>query len=155
MEKNKSIVLAVGMLIVGLVIGGAFGSKGDRDGRYGFDKSGRGDKVEKYAKYGAPNQMSSHMMPNGEMMSNGMGSMSMADMMTSMNAELQGKSGDAFDQAFLSEMIVHHQGAVEMAKLALTNAKHQEIKDLAKAIIAAQNKEIGDMQSWAKAWYQK
>ena len=81
--------------------------------------------------------------------------MSMADMMQSMNAELQGKTGDSFDQAFLSEMIIHHEGAVEMAQLALTNAKHQEIKDLAKAIIAAQNKEIADMKGWMKAWYQK
>jgi uncharacterized protein (DUF305 family) len=92
------------------------------------------------------------MMPNGQMMGNG-GSMSMADMMTSMNAELKGKTGDAFDQAFLSEMIVHHQGAVEMAQLALTNAKHQEIKDLASAIITAQNKEIAEMKAWQKSWY--
>lgn len=156
MEKNKSIALAVGMLIVGFVIGSAVGGRGDRDGRYGFDKGGRADKTGQYAQYGAPNQMmnGTHMMPNGEMMGNG-GSMSMVDMMTSMNAELQGKTGDAFDQAFLSEMIVHHQGAVEMAKLALTNAKHQEIKDLAKAIIAAQNKEIGDMQTWQKSWFQQ
>ena len=61
--------------------------------------------------------------------------------------------GPEFDAAFISEMIVHHQGAVEMAELALTNAQHQEIKDLAKAIITAQNKEISDMQAWQKAWY--
>jgi uncharacterized protein (DUF305 family) len=74
-------------------------------------------------------------------------------MMASMNAALAGKTGDAFDQAFLSEMIVHHEGAVEMARLALTNAKHQEIKDLATAIIAAQNKEIDQMKAWQTAWY--
>jgi len=74
-------------------------------------------------------------------------------MMMSMNAELEGKTGDAFDQAFLSEMIIHHEGAVEMAELALTNAKHQEIKDLANAIIGAQNEEISQMKGWQKAWY--
>ena len=95
-----------------------------------------------------------HMMPDGSMMSNdGSSNMSMADMMSSMNAELKGKTGDAFDKAFLSEMIVHHQGAVEMAQAALTNAKHKEIKDLANAIISAQNKEISQMQQWQKAWY--
>jgi uncharacterized protein (DUF305 family) len=77
----------------------------------------------------------------------------MSDMMTSMNAELKGKTGDEFDRAFLAEMIVHHQGAVEMARLALTNAQHKEIKDLANAIIAAQNKEIAEMNAWQKAWY--
>jgi uncharacterized protein (DUF305 family) len=94
-----------------------------------------------------------HQMPDGSMMGNGGETMSMEDMMASMNAELEGKTGDAFDQAFISEMIMHHQGAVEMAELALTNAKHQEIKDLANAIISAQNKEIADMKAWQKAWY--
>lgn len=79
--------------------------------------------------------------------------MTMADTMTGMNAELKGKTGDAFDQAFLAEMIVHHQGAVEMAQLALTNAQHQEIKELAGGIISAQNKEIAEMKKWQKSWY--
>ncbi len=77
----------------------------------------------------------------------------MHGVMAGMNAQLQGKSGDAFDRAFLSEMIVHHKGAVEMAELALKNAKHQEIIDLAKAIIAAQEKEIADMKNWEQKWY--
>lgn len=143
MQKNKVIAIAVLMLIIGLVLGSMLDSKMDKKGKYGYGKD-RGGQM-----------MNSHMMPNGEMMSNGTESMSMADMMQSMNAELQGKTGDAFDQVFLSEMVVHHEGAVEMAQLALTNAKHQEIKDLAKAIIAAQNKEIADMKGWMKAWYQK
>ena len=45
--------------------------------------------------------------------------------MTEMNAALSSKTGDTFDEAFLLEMIAHHQGAVQMANLALTNAKHQ------------------------------
>ncbi len=98
------------------------------------------------------NSGTAHMMPDGTMMG---GNTSMASMMTSMNAGLQGKTGDAFDQEFLAEMIVHHQGAIDMAKLALINAKHQEIKDLATAIIAAQTKEIGEMKQWQKAWYNK
>ncbi len=79
--------------------------------------------------------------------------MSMAEMMASMNAELQGKTGDDFDKAFLNEMIMHHEGAVGMAQAALTNAKHQEIKTLAAAIISAQNKEITEMKVWLKNWY--
>jgi len=132
MQKN-TIVVAVVALVLGLGVG------------YGLSANSR---VQE--KYESAN--GTHMMPGGHMMANG-GSMDMDDMMASMNAELQGKSGDAFDQAFLSEMIVHHEGAVEMAKLALQGAKHQEIKDLATAIISAQNKEIGDMKSWQKSWY--
>jgi uncharacterized protein (DUF305 family) len=90
------------------------------------------------------------MMPDGTMMG---GNTDMASMMANMNAGLQGKTGDTFDQEFLAEMIVHHQGAIDMAKLALTNAKHQEIKDLAQAIISAQTKEINEMRQWQKSWY--
>lgn len=96
------------------------------------------------------NNNSSHMMPDGTMMGGGS---DMSSMMADMNLALQGKTGDAFDKEFLSEMIVHHQGAVQMAQLALANAKHQEIKNLANDIIAAQNKEIAEMEMWQKSWY--
>ena len=54
--------------------------------------------------------------------------------------------------AFLLEMIVHHQGAVDMAKQAQKQAKHQEIIDLSQKIIDAQNSEIEMMKSWQKSW---
>lgn len=47
----------------------------------------------------------------------------------------------------------HHQGAGDMAKLALSKAKHPEIKQLAEAIIKDQNREIQQMQSWDRQWY--
>lgn len=97
------------------------------------------------------NNTMTHQMPGGAMMDSD--DMSMSDMMSSMNEALKGKTGDAFDKAFISEMIVHHEGAVEMAKLALTNAKHVEIKNLANAIISAQNTEISQMKEWNKVWY--
>lgn len=77
-----------------------------------------------------------------------MSSMSMDDM----TAELQGKTGDAFDKAFLAAMIAHHQGAVEMAQQATQNAKHQEVKDLSSDIITAQQKEIAAMRQWQTDW---
>lgn len=60
--------------------------------------------------------------------------------------------GEDYDRMFLANMIAHHQGAVDMANLALTNAKHQELKDMANNIITAQNKEITEMQSWQTQW---
>lgn len=74
--------------------------------------------------------------------------MSMSDMTSS----LKNKSGDDFDKAFISEMITHHQGAIDMANLAKLNAKHDEIKKLADNIVTAQNKEIGEMKSWQTQW---
>lgn len=136
MQKNTGIIIAIVTLVVGLGLGYTVGaSKAPAPVADNSSMSGM------------------HMMPDGTMMGNNGQSMSMADMMASMNAELEGKTGDAFDQAFISEMIMHHEGAVEMAQLALTNAKHQEIKDLANAIITAQNKEIADMRAWQSAWY--
>lgn len=80
--------------------------------------------------------------------SSAMSSMSMDDMTTS----LRGKTGDKYDEAFIASMIVHHEGAVEMAKLSNTRAKHDEIKELSKAIIAAQEKEIAEMKQWQVDW---
>src|SRR5690349_17823211 len=62
-------------------------------------------------------------------------------------------SGDAFDQAFLLQMIAHHAMAVQMARPAASTATHQETRDLANAIITAQTREIGQMRDWLKAWY--
>ena len=79
--------------------------------------------------------------------------MTMGSMMASMNAGLEGKTGDEFDKAFLTEMTAHHVGAVQMAEMALQNAKHTEIKNMAQEIITAQNAEIKQMQDWKTSWY--
>lgn len=71
---------------------------------------------------------------------------------TAMSTSLKGKTGDALDHEFIIAMTGHHTGAIDMASLALSNAKHQEIKDLANDIIDAQTREITQMQEWAKAW---
>ncbi len=93
-----------------------------------------------------------HKMSNGSMMSND--SMSdMGHMMQGMMGGLEGKTGDEFDKAFLSEMIVHHQGAVEMAQAVLKSSKRPELIKLADDIISAQNKEIDMMKGWQTAWF--
>jgi len=74
--------------------------------------------------------------------------MSMADM----TEQLKSKTGDDFDKAFVEMMISHHEGAVDMAELIPSRAKHQEVKTLGEAIIAAQTKEIADMKQWQKDW---
>lgn len=61
-------------------------------------------------------------------------------------------NGDEYDRVFIANMIEHHKGAVDMAKLALGNAKHQELKDMANQIISDQSQEIEDMTKWQKQW---
>ncbi|PFG32412.1 DUF305 domain-containing protein [Sanguibacter antarcticus] len=56
------------------------------------------------------------------------------------------------DTEFAQMMIVHHEGAVEMADLAATNAESEEVKDLATEISAAQGPEIDTMTSWLESW---
>lgn len=94
----------------------------------------------------------SHMMPNGSAMPSPM-HQDMQGEMKGMMSGLEGKTGDEFDRAFLSEMIIHHEGAVDMAEAALSSAKHSEIKEMANAIIAAQTTEIKQMKAWMSAWY--
>src|SRR3989344_1171018 len=75
--------------------------------------------------------------------------------MGEMTDMLKNKAGDDFDKAFIEQMIIHHQGAIDMAKLAKDNAKHDEVKSLANAILAAQSKEIDMMQTWQTQWNYK
>ena len=72
--------------------------------------------------------------------------------MTAMHESLKNKSGDDYDREFLSQMILHHEGAIDMAKLSPSKAKHDEIKQLSEAIIIAQEKEIADMKKWQTEW---
>jgi len=100
----------------------------------------------------APDAEDLHVADNStdenNMARNDMATMSMDDM----NASLATKSGDDFDKAFIDLMIEHHQGAIEMAELATTKAKHQEIKKLSLDIISAQQAEITTMKEWSQAW---
>lgn len=76
----------------------------------------------------------------------------MSGTMMDMGKELEGLTGSEFDKKFLELMIEHHQQAVDMSKYADANASHQEIKDLAKQIIDAQEAEITQMQQWQMEW---
>lgn len=88
---------------------------------------------------------------SGEMMEDHSAMGMMDDMATAMT-ELEGKTGDDFDKAFLTQMIAHHESAVAMSRPGIKNAGHQEVKDLAKAVIEAQTKEIAQMRQWLAEW---
>jgi uncharacterized protein (DUF305 family) len=51
------------------------------------------------------------------------------------------------DKAFIDAMVPHHQGAVDMAEVALENADHQEIRSLAEDIVSAQEAEIEELKA--------
>lgn len=60
--------------------------------------------------------------------------------------------GDEYDKTFISEMISHHNGAIKMAELAATRAKHQELKETAANIVTSQSKEVAQLTTWQKQW---
>ena len=132
--QNQTLLVGVVSLVVGLTLGFIIAKPDD-------------DKLP-------PRGM--HQMDDSAMMHNDMmdhGRMNMDDMMMSMTKNLQGKTGAAFDKAFIDDMIPHHQGAVEMAQLVLTSTDRPELKKLAQEIIDAQTKEIKMMQEWQKEWF--
>jgi uncharacterized protein (DUF305 family) len=56
------------------------------------------------------------------------------------------------DVSFASQMIPHHQQAVQMASMAGYQATTPEVKQLSTAIKAAQDPEIKLMSGWLTAW---
>lgn len=63
------------------------------------------------------------------------------------------EGNEHYDAMFIDSMIMHHQGAIDMANQALTEASRPEIKAMAEAIITAQEAEIGQLQQWRASWY--
>jgi uncharacterized protein (DUF305 family) len=85
-------------------------------------------------------------------------SLSVTAQMSGMNMEksmsaLQTATGKTFDIRWMSQMIAHHGGAVDMAKTVLKDGKNAEVKKAAQRIITDQNKEIALMTAWLKTWY--
>jgi uncharacterized protein (DUF305 family) len=63
------------------------------------------------------------------------------------------QTGSEIDEMFINMMVPHHQGAVEMAKIAQQRAEHPEVKTMADVIISSQEAEIGQMKAWKEQWY--
>lgn len=62
-------------------------------------------------------------------------------------SEMLMENGEYSDERFIDAMAPHHQGAVDMARVALANAEHPEIRQLAENIISSQEAEIEELRS--------
>ena len=61
--------------------------------------------------------------------------------------EMLMENGRYSDERFIDMMVPHHQGAVEMAEVALRNAEHEEIRQLSEIIVSTQRAEIKELKS--------
>lgn len=82
----------------------------------------------------------------------GMGTMGNMEMKTHMMKSMQNMqsmtmTGNA-DRDFAMMMRMHHQSGVEMAQMQLAQGKNAEMNALAKKIVAAQTKEIAQLDQW-------
>ena len=64
-----------------------------------------------------------------------------------MMRDLSKLSGVSLDKVFLEDMVMHHMGAIMMAKSVRPYIEHKEITDLSKAIMDTQSVEIKQMQA--------
>jgi len=144
MDK-KTVLVGVIALIVGVAAGFAGGHRGISE-----QFEGRGDHGGGRWSQNANDNGRGGMMHDVSKMNDGRG---MGGAMNNMMGGLEGKTGDALDAAFIDEMIVHHQGAIDMANTLLKGTKRPELIKMANDIIAAQTKEIEQMKAWRTAWF--
>jgi uncharacterized protein (DUF305 family) len=62
-------------------------------------------------------------------------------------SDMQMENGEYSDERFIEAMAPHHQGAVDMARVALANAEHPEIRQLTENVISSQEAEIEELRS--------
>jgi uncharacterized protein (DUF305 family) len=131
LERYARFVLPALMLAVALILascGGAGGSAQNTGGGKGNGQQGDQRPPETAG------------MDHGQM---GHGSGGIASGMLMQN-------GKYSDERFIDAMVPHHQGAIEMAQVALENAEHDEIKQLSKNIVSTQQAEIEELKSIKK-----
>jgi uncharacterized protein (DUF305 family) len=67
-----------------------------------------------------------------------------------MMRDLSGLSGVALDKRFLEDMIMHHMGAIMMAESVRPYIEHQEVTNMADAIVTTQTAEVNLMKELLK-----
>jgi len=122
------------LLAVAFILAACGGAGGGQQGSESGSEQESAEKSDRMA------EMDHSQMGHGSM---GMGSKGMARQMVMEN-------GKYSDDRFIDSMVPHHQGAIEMAEVALENAEHEEIKELSRNIISSQQAEIEELKSIKK-----
>jgi uncharacterized protein (DUF305 family) len=70
-----------------------------------------------------------------------------------MAVDLAKLDGAEFEVAFMKMLIHHHKQAIREAETCLDQAYHDDLQTLCEQIIAAQQAEIEQLQTWLCEWY--
>lgn len=136
--KKETILIATVALLVGAVGGYCVGhTKGEWRSGYLHDRFDKNEQFEANH-FGKEYDHMGMMRGGGD---NDLYGMHMGMMVSS-------------EKEFLTEMIPHHQEAVDTAKITLERgATTPEIRALLEGIITTQEKEIAEMKQWYQTWY--
>jgi uncharacterized protein (DUF305 family) len=96
--------------------------------------------------------VSASAMPQHQSGSHGAAGHDMANMQ-SMHKSSPNAAKAPYEQQFLDTMTMHHQMAMHMASLVESRSANQELKDMAKKMMAEQEKEIAQLKGWKEQWY--
>lgn len=69
-----------------------------------------------------------------------------------MTESLQRFTQKRFEAGFLNQMIQHHRGAIDMARMVSSHTKRPELNEFANKIVSAQEGEISELTKWLKEW---
>jgi uncharacterized protein (DUF305 family) len=127
--------LALAILLASCGTGGGDAQNADQNENAGKEQAHGANHAEKHG---------SGDMPNMKGMDHGSGG-SASGMLT--------KNGKYSDERLIDAMVPHHEGAVEMARVAVEHAEHPEVEHLAEDIISNQKAEIDVLQSIKKEEY--
>lgn len=137
-HKNKIIVIGLLALIVGLLLGYFFGiNTMPHRGSLGSESLYQEQEME------------GHMYEDEIIDNDG----AMQHAMDEMMLGFRGLEGEAYEEMFLREMIVHHIGAITMAEELLEHTDRPELRELAHTIIATQSSEVEMMRGWLEEWF--
>ena len=112
--------------------GASAGSEEQESGEQGSEEQGSEESAD-----AGQQGMDHESMGHGDMGSEGM----MAP------SEMVMAGGEYSDERFIDAMVPHHQGAIDMAEVALENAEHLELLQLAENVISTQQAEIEQLRS--------
>ncbi|OJU79838.1 MAG: hypothetical protein BGO11_17475, partial [Solirubrobacterales bacterium 70-9] len=117
-------------------IGATAGAGGS--GMEGMSEEG----MEGMSEEGSGHEENTSQSEDAKVLGMSMDSMGMSMQMSSL------EGAKPFDRTFIDMMVPHHQGAIRMADAEVEMGENSELKDLAKRIVAAQTKEIEEMNEW-------